>query len=357
MGNFMIRRYWESNYLVCFDFESGQMLRSSMVSEEPFWNQRGPELLDISITNYCERGCDFCYRETSQKGTFMPLEQYADIIAQAETAGVLQIALGGGNPNQHPEFIQILEITRKHHMIPSYTTNGQGMTDEIYNATKRYCGAMAVSWYEPYFEATQVIKQCQERDIKVNIHYLLHRNSIQAATNMLQSNMPLPQQVNAIVFLNYKPVHSPHSLCLVDDHILDDFLSAVCECKSYKLGFDSCMISYLVKIENAIFTNTVDFCEAGRFSAFISENGIMYPCSFMCDNKFTGIDLKLTSLKDAWQHGDSFQMMRSQLSGPGRQKYPIGVCKKCGQFAMCHGGCPIFPINRCGGRAVDEATF
>ena len=134
----------------------------SMTGEEPFWNRRGPELLDISITNYCERNCDFCYRETSSNGTFMPLEQYTKIIAQAETAGVLQVALGGGNPNQHPDFVSILEVTRKHHIIPSYTTNGQGMTDEIYNATKCYCGAMAVSWYEPYSEATQVIKNCQE---------------------------------------------------------------------------------------------------------------------------------------------------------------------------------------------------
>ena len=63
----------------------------------------------------------------------------------------------------HPEFIQILEITRKHHMIPSYTTNGQGMTDEIYNATKCYCGAMAVSWYEPYSEATQMIKKLSRK--------------------------------------------------------------------------------------------------------------------------------------------------------------------------------------------------
>lgn len=357
MGNVMIRRYRESNYYVCFDLESGQMIRSSIVGEEPFWNQRGPELLDISITNYCERGCDFCYRETSPQGIFMPLEQYIDIMTQAEAVGTLQVALGGGNPNQHPDFCRILEITREHHIIPSYTTNGQGMTDEIYDTTKRCCGAMAVSWYEPYSEALQVIENCHKRDIKVNVHYLLNRNSLQAATHMLRSNMSFLRPINAIVFLNYKPVHSSHALCLIDDHDLDDFLCAVREFRGCKLGFDSCMISYLTKIENAVCTSTMDFCEAGRFSAFISENGRMYPCSFMCDSNFTGIDLKLISLKDAWRYGDSFQMMRSRLSGPGRQEHPIENCKKCGQFAMCHGGCPVFPINRCGGRTEDEEVF
>ena len=92
MSNFIIRRYGASNYFVCFNPENGQMLRCSMSDEEPFWNQRGPELLDISITNYCERGCNFCYRKTSSEGIFMSLEQYTDIVAQAKTAGILQIA-------------------------------------------------------------------------------------------------------------------------------------------------------------------------------------------------------------------------------------------------------------------------
>ncbi|EOS67466.1 radical SAM additional 4Fe4S-binding SPASM domain-containing protein [Oscillibacter sp. 1-3] len=357
MNSLMIRCYKESGYFVCFDLESGQMLRGSMTGEEPFWNRRGPELLDISITNYCERNCDFCYRETSSNGTFMPLEQYTKIIAQAETAGVLQVALGGGNPNQHPDFVSILEVTRKHHIIPSYTTNGQGMTDEIYNATKCYCGAMAVSWYEPYSEATQVIKNCQERDIKVNIHYLLHRNNIRVATEMLRRPPAFLQQVNAIVFLNYKPVRSPRSLCLMDTCELDDFLSAVQVFRGCKIGFDSCMISYLAKIEAALAVSTIDFCEAGRFSAFISESGNMYPCSFMCDGDTAGIDLNLISLEDAWRYGDSLQKMRHRLSGPSRQKYPIEDCKKCDQFSMCHGGCPIFPINRCGGREKDATAF
>lgn len=117
------------------------------------------------------------------------------------------------------------------------------------------------------------------------------------------------------------------------------------------------MISYLSKIEAALTVSTIDFCEAGRFSAFISESGNMYPCSFMCDGDTVGIDLNLISLEDAWRYGDSFQKMRHRLSGPSRQKYPIADCKKCDQFSMCHGGCPVFPINRCGGREEDATAF
>lgn len=42
------------------------------------------------------------------------------------------------------------------------------------------------------------------------------------------------------------------------------------------------------KVRKEIAPETVDFCEAGRFSAFISEKGILYPCSFMNDIENAG---------------------------------------------------------------------
>lgn len=347
MENVFIRQYRESGYFVWFDPKNGFSLRTSLTGTEPFWNKRGPELLDISITNYCERGCDFCYRVSNRNGTFMPLSQYKDIIVQAETVGVMQVALGGGNPNQHPKFIDILRITREHHIIPTYTTNGQGMSNEIYAASKEYCGAIAVSWYEPFVDAWKVVEECCAKGIKINIHVLLHKGSIQAATQLLRNESDLLRKVNAIVFLNYKPIHGTQDLRLSDNEDLSTFLSAVYMHSGCKLGFDSCMISYLMKLEENLKLETIEFCEAGRFSAFISEKGILFPCSFMNDTDCTGIDLRKTTLEQGWRFGDEFQRIRQQLTVPGMQLFPIEKCKQCTQYPICHGGCPIFPINRC----------
>jgi MoaA/NifB/PqqE/SkfB family radical SAM enzyme len=52
-----------------------------------------------------------------------------------------QVALGGGNPNQHPDFIEILRLTREDYgIVPNYTTNGRGLSDTVLEATRRYCG-------------------------------------------------------------------------------------------------------------------------------------------------------------------------------------------------------------------------
>ncbi|MDE6003934.1 MAG: radical SAM protein [Oscillospiraceae bacterium] len=346
MSELLLRKFKESQYTVLFNRNSGAFLRIGQTESSPFFNVKTPELLDISITNYCEKGCDFCYRSSNTNGKHMSLNEYSRLVKEAQQLGVLQIALGGGNPNQHPDFINILEVTRKHSIIPSYTTNGKGMTEEIYQATKKYCGALAVSWYSPYTDALEVIEKCSLYGIKINIHYLLSKQTIEEAIAILH-NKQLLEHINAIIFLNYKPIHTSSDLCLENNKNLYDFIKTIKLFKYCKVGFDSCMISYLTPLINEIKPETVDFCEAARFSAFISEDSIMYPCSFMCDTSMRGIDLKKTSIQDAWINGDIFQKIRLYLKTPSKQSYPILQCNNCKDYDFCHGGCQFFDINMC----------
>ena len=342
----LMRQFKESQYTILFNKTSGAFLRIGQTANSPFYNIETPELLDISITNYCERGCDFCYRSSNKNGKHMNLAEYARLVEEAGKIGVLQIALGGGNPNQHPDFVNILEVTRKHSIIPSYTTNGQGMNEEIYIATKKYCGALAVSWYPPYKDAIEVINKCYEFGIKINIHFMLSQSTIEDAIRLLQ-NKELLKRINAVIFLNYKPIHSSLDLCLKNDDCLADFFNQIKETKYCKIGFDSCMISFLTSIIESLKLDTVDFCEAARFSAFISEESIMYPCSFMCDTSLQGIDLKKISIQEAWKNGEIFKLTRKYLKSPGMQEYLISKCKHCKEYNFCHGGCQFFDINMC----------
>jgi radical SAM protein with 4Fe4S-binding SPASM domain len=337
----------ESGYVLGFDPNNGAFFRIGNDGIDPFCNIAGPELLDISITNYCERNCDFCYRASHQQGSFMPLDDYKMIMEQAQKAGVLQVALGGGNPNQHPQFVEILKTTRKHHIIPSYTTNGQGMTPEIYAATKKYCGALAVSWYEPYLEAKEVVRQAGLLGITINIHFLLNKSTLTEAIDLLDNGQDFLKKINALVFLNFKPVHTSESLCLTDGFQIKAFFDSVKKFRACSIGFDSCMISYLPLMADVLVKESIDFCEAGRFSAFVSEDLFLYPCSFLNDISKNGINLKLTSLAECWRHGEAFVEMREKLNTAGQQNYPISECPNCFEYEMCHGGCQIFNINRC----------
>ena len=137
----------------------------------------------------------------------MPLEDYREVIRQAKAMHAFQVALGGGNPNQHPDFGEILRLTREEYgIVPNYTTNGRGLTEEVVGATRRHCGAVAVSAYAPYRETVEAIDRLVACGITTNVHFILSSRSIDIAIAWAKKPPAFLARAHALVFLNYKPV-------------------------------------------------------------------------------------------------------------------------------------------------------
>lgn len=339
-GDLIISRHISQHYRTLFNRKTGAFIRKEDVGyQEPFWSIDGPELLDISITNYCERECAFCYRQSNRHGTHMSMDDIYYIVKQAKKVGVLQIALGGGNPNQHPHFCDILKLIKSNGMVPSYTTNGEGLTDEILTTTAMNCGAMAISAYPPFDNRyDKLLRLISKYGIRCNLHMILKEDIIDMAIDWLQTPPNWFKYVNALIFLNYKPINKHYLNNPIDQEKLRIFFHAVSNCKAVKIGFDSCCISGLVENMN-VPSFLIESCEAARFSAFISEDLKMYPCSFMVDTNQYG-DLRNRSLLDIWQADEIFINHRNKLQYNG--------CSKCIHHDVCMGGCPFVPqINLC----------
>ena len=114
------------HYRTLFDQRTGFFVRKEEPGwPEPTWAKDGPELIDLSITSYCQRKCSFCYRRANDTiFTHLDTTDIRHVVEQAAKCGTLQIALGGGNPNEHPDFVEILRLIREHDIVPTYTSNG-----------------------------------------------------------------------------------------------------------------------------------------------------------------------------------------------------------------------------------------
>ena len=339
LGDNVVRIHHSQHYKTLFNQKSGFLVRlEDEGHEEPFWSEDGPELLDLSITNYCERCCDFCYRRANPSGLHMLLNDVENVVKQAKDAGVLQIALGGGNPNQHPHFVDVLRIVRDNGIVPSYTSNGEGLTDDILEATKKYCGAMALSLYYPYERYDQIVERISGMGIKLNLHVILKSDTIELLTEWFKEPPTLFSHINAVIVLNYKPINGSRDLMVKDVGRLNAFYESASACKSVKIGFDSCCISGIVKWMN-VPEVLIESCEAARFSCFISEDMKMYPCSFMVSQGWFG-DLRKESLFDIWRNNEYFKKFR-EVGVPER-------CTGCRYAEVCKGGCRAFEeINFC----------
>jgi radical SAM protein with 4Fe4S-binding SPASM domain len=339
--NIIFKKYKKEGYFLYFNKKNGTLIRCEDKGKpEPFYAQSGPELLDVSITGYCTNYCPICYRGSSINGKHISFDDYLLIIEEAKKSNVVQIALGGGNPNTHPDFIKILKITDENGIVPCYTTNGSELSDEILEASKQYCGAIAISYYPPLKRVMDSVVQATSLGIKTNIHFVISNDSIHEAIALLKKPPAFLTMCNAIIFLNYKPVgRGSSSLNLArNSNSLDIFFELIQKKYPFKVGFDSCAISGIVT-KTKINKDSVDFCEAGRFSAFINEFLDVYPCSFL-ENKVNGVNLKETSLLNIWRNKSSFRDIRNRLRKNEN-------CLQCQHYDQCHGGCPHYDINFC----------
>lgn len=324
----------QSDYCYLFNYKTGESI--TIEKEEMFMRPNGPNLLDVSITNRCNKGCDFCYRQSNHCGYDISVTDYKLILSNAKECGVQQIALGGGEPTLHPYFCEILKMTYESGIIPNFSTNGDNLTDEILTCCQKYCGAIALSVYSDLLSYENVIKKITTLNIKLNLHVILRKDRIEEYTKYLKNPPNWLSSVNAIIFLNYKPSNGNDSLCFKysNQNLIDDFFESIKTFDVCGIGFDTCSVSFVCnKLESD--SSLYDFCEAGRKSAYINEKLEVYPCSFYTRGHDS---LKTNDLKSIWQVSKAFIDHRNFL------QIKNATCKK---FNYCHNGCPIYQINFC----------
>lgn len=81
-----------------------------------------PELVDVKITDFCDIGCAYCYQGSTPEGRHAKLEDVQELARQFFKAGVLEVAIGGGEPTRHPQFAEILEAFSSQGIVANFTT-------------------------------------------------------------------------------------------------------------------------------------------------------------------------------------------------------------------------------------------
>ncbi len=329
-----------------FNPRTGFYIRSGIINEagkdsgvDPF-RASFPQLIDIGIMGHCQHGISGkclesgidCYQDGLHlRQPNMSLADFRRIIEESRFR-TFQVALGGrGDPDQHESIAEILAFARNNGVIPNFTTSGYNFTPEKAELCRKYCGAVAVSWYRRTY-TQKTLKLLLESGVKTNIHYVLSGDSIEEAIHLLE-NGGLPRGLNAIIFLLYKPVGLGHSdkVLQPDNPHLERFFSRIDRHETpFKIGFDSCTVPALLNRSTDIDPRSIDTCEGARFSCYISPDLKMVPCSFDRSNRWS-YDLTKGTIKEGWE-SPSFQDFRDFLTS---------ACPDCQLREHCMGGCPI----------------
>lgn len=297
---------------------------------------------------------------------------------------VYQFALGGrGDVDQHENFEDILKVCCENNIIPNFTSSGLGFTNDIAKLCKKYCGAVAISSYsrlkskrikfdansttheviknihnneyvgtdssipDGYIESSDgltiyyedkeytnnAIQLLLNNNVKTNIHFVLGDNTIDEAILRLKYNL-FPNGINAVIFLLHKPVGlgQKENMLSIDDDRLKEFFKLVDTNEfNFKIGFDSCSVPGIINMTTGINHDSIDTCEGGRWSCYITSDMKMLPCSFDNQELKWAYDISNDTIENAW-NSKQFEDFRNHFRNS---------CSKCSNKNMCMGGCPI----------------
>ena len=338
----------ERDFMSFFCEKTGEYVRTGIMKEgmdtgiDPFMASF-PELLDVGIMGHCAHGKSglclkagvYCYQDgLHSEFANMSVEDFKEIVEQCK-GNTYQIALGGcGDPDQHECFEEILKICKDARIVPNFTTSGLGMTEECAKLCKEYCGAVAVSWYRSNY-TIRAIQNLINVGVKTNIHYVLSKNSIKEAIERIKENS-FPKGIKAIVFLLHKPVGlgKKQDVLSLEHGEVQEFMELISKGNvGYKIGFDSCSVPALLNYSKNIDFNSLDTCEGARWSAYISHDMKMMPCSFDNQDLRWAVDLRKHTIQEAW-NSEEFENFRNHFRL---------ACPDCIKRELCMGGCPICP--------------
>jgi len=109
--------YKNGNYNVHIDLETGTKVRENNLD---FFECDTVESMDVKITNCCDVGCAMCHENSTPDG------KHADILSPSfldKLHPYCELAIGGGNPLEHPDLLKFLEKCKERKHIPSMTVN------------------------------------------------------------------------------------------------------------------------------------------------------------------------------------------------------------------------------------------
>ena len=164
----------EDSIWVLFNRETGHKVTLSFdgVIERP--RPEAPELLDVKVTDFCLYGCPMCYQASTPDGKHADMSGVRQLAEWCGNNRVFEVAIGGGEPTMHPDFINILRAFRDKNVVPNFTTHNMNWLrdEEMRPRILKHIGAFALSVdSNNYQDAIRHVEKYA--DGKANFHVVL----------------------------------------------------------------------------------------------------------------------------------------------------------------------------------------
>ncbi len=325
-----------------------------------------PFLIVWNFTNMCNMRCKHCYQRASRPlPNELTLEEKLRLVEELDRAGVAAIALSGGEPTIHPDFLITIKAISARGMYAAVATNGWMFANIDYlrkakEAGLRYVEVSIDSAYPYKHDEFRGLKGAWERAVKALENAVkLGINNAMAVTitkhnvNEVDEILDLAESIGVkrVVFFNFVPVGRGEAIVSMDlDPIeREEFLRKIYrEMKRRGLEIEATAPQYGRVVlqmsgeeevapthyyvgNDPIAKSLAEFvggCGAGRIYAGIQPNGDVVPCVFL---PIKVGNVREKEFREIWETSKTLLLLR-------RRELLKGFCGKCPYRNIC-GGC------------------
>ena len=178
-------------------YTDGTKIQEWSDNETP--NPEFPNSMDIKITNYCDLSCKFCHEMSTLQGKHGNLEFLKSTLFNLPRGS--ELAIGGGNPLDHPDLLDFLQWCKNRELVPNITVNGkhlQKFINEINHLIdNHFIYGLGLSISDDFnFELINLINNTSN----VVYHVIAGVNAVSILDEIKKS------EINKVLILGYKEV-------------------------------------------------------------------------------------------------------------------------------------------------------
>jgi MoaA/NifB/PqqE/SkfB family radical SAM enzyme len=293
---------------------------------------RAPLVAHWAVTYRCNLHCPFCYSESGpQRSTGPGAGTWRRIVERLTEWGVLEVALGGGEPTGLPDFPELLAAIRAAGMVPNVTTNGTVRGDAVVRALAEHAGVVHLSADRPelldttrgpgvFARLAETARVLRDAGVRLGVNLLLTPDNIRDLGGSLRAVEGLG--VQAVTLLRPKGAwaaeHWPGFPAADDLARLGADLKGLMKTGlPLRLYVDTALRGEWVEL--GLFEDPepeVLGCGGGQRHVAVTPEGDVYPCSHQRRPEYRMGNLLVDELEAIWSGG---------TGRAGRQRY-VAYC-------------------------------
>ena len=319
--------------------------------------------LEVSIypDTKCNLDCKFCFlNDRSNNYGIKKADYWNDLITIFDDMDVLSLSILGGEPTLYPWIDEVLEHAGKKGILTVITTNGKNIKDSTFNIIAKYKNITPVFSIQSMNQLNKELMGIDYGDSLSNLKWFLEVGK-KVRINSVYTDQELSDFIELLNFSNDYKIDRYSIAFYVDNNkknmikrkrnILD--LRKLQEDLDEYSGKHNISVNYSVEgcmffcafpeIEDEMIYLT-DFdkkyygCRAGKSKIEIYKDGSMLPCIFFDNVSLNYPKVNSENFIDLWDNYFISEYINKTIN--------TEICKSCGFFDICNGGCPAERIKK-----------